>query len=67
VTEVGTRVRTNLDLLADDGSLLPIHSLATVIGFEGERLILALEGEDEDRTVTCERWEVRRTGERVSA
>jgi hypothetical protein len=54
---IGVRVRTILELVTEDGAVLRPGTLATVVGFEGERLILSFE---EGRTAIVQPWEVRR-------
>lgn len=58
---IGARIRTLLELLTDDGTLLAPGWIGTVIGFEGERLVVTFEDPEHDIThqVTCNRWEVR--------
>lgn len=58
----GDRVRAVIELLADDGTLLPIGSTGTVLGYEGSALVVEFEDHDtgETHTVTAEIWEVRK-------
>ena len=65
MTSIGSHVRTLLELLDSDGSVVPAGSTATVIGHEGEKLILSVQDHDtgESRTVTAEVWETLRLRE----
>jgi len=58
----GTTVRTLVELLADDGSLLPIGTTATVIGHSGDRLVLEVHDWETDARIgaECDVWEVLR-------
>lgn len=62
----GTRVRTLVDLLTDQGQIVPIDSPAEVIGAKGERLILSIEDPEtgERMTAECAVWEVLRRRDR---
>lgn len=57
----GARIRTLVDLLTTDGSIVPIGTAGTVIGYAGERLVVSFEDRDTGETLTaeCQRWEVR--------
>jgi hypothetical protein len=56
------RVRTLVELLTDDGTLLAPGWVGTVIGFEGDKLIVSFEDHEtgESRTATVNVWEVRK-------
>lgn len=55
----GSTVRLLVELQADDGSLLPQGTTATVIGYVGDRLVLeVMDWESDTRIgVEAERWE----------
>ena len=56
----GSSVRLLVDLIADDGTILPSDSRAMVIGHQGDRLIVEVVDEYGERhSATCQRWEVR--------
>lgn len=56
--DIGTRVRTVIEVLADDGYLIPVGSLGMVVGHQGEKLVVAFDLED--ATATLLPWEVLR-------
>lgn len=60
--EAGATVRTLVELLADDGSLLPKGTTATVIGYAGDRLVLEVMDWESDTKlgVECEAWDLLR-------
>ena len=57
--ETGTTVRTVIDLLASDGSILPIGSIATVIGSVDDRFVIVAQDHDTGEPITAEAhcWE----------
>ncbi len=57
--EVGTRVRSLVELRADDGWLIPAGSSGMVVGHQGDKLVVAFDLED--ASATAMPWEVRRT------
>lgn len=65
MTSIGSRVRTLIELLAEDGTVIPIGSNGTVIGHEGEKLVIAVEDRatGETRNVIAEVWECLRLPE----
>ena len=56
------RIRTLIELLADDRTQIPPGTPGVVIGFEGDKLIVSFEDMDTGttRTATVNRWEVRK-------
>lgn len=56
------KVRTLVELRADDGTLVPVGAKGEVIGHAGERLVVKFVDQETDtsQTAECERWEVRR-------
>ncbi len=57
--DIGTRVRSLVELRADDGWIIPEGSLGMVVGHQGEKLVIAFDLED--ATATALPWEVRRS------
>lgn len=59
--DIGTPVRTLVEVLAGS-DILPIDSRGTVIGYEGDRLVVEFRDEEADmvNAVTVEVWEVRK-------
>lgn len=60
--ESGTAVRTLLELLADDDSIVPVGTTGHVLGFEGDRVIVVFSDGDtgEPVTFTAAPWELLR-------
>lgn len=60
--EAGTRIRSLVDLLTDDGQILPKETVGDVIGFVGERLVLSFLDNETGELTTAEAavWEVLR-------
>ena len=60
--EPGQRVRTLVELVASDGTLLAEGWIGHVIGYQGSKLLVDIRDQETDTswTVTVNVWEVRR-------
>lgn len=56
------RIRTLTEVLTDDGILLAPGWVGTVIGFEGDKLVVSFEDMETGttRTATVWQWEIRK-------
>lgn len=55
-----TPVRLLVEVLADDGSVLPIGTRGTVIGYAGDKLVVEFHDQETDTRTSAEveRWDV---------
>lgn len=58
----GTPVRTLVEVVADDGSVLPAQSRGTVIGHQGDQLVVEFRDQETDTVTSAvlHVWECRK-------